>query len=121
MLPNGLYEQVINKAIEEELAKGEKISKTEEIDAAESSKILSAYVADIVAQSLEYLKDSGFDTKQQVAFVNKIIESAISNSTGLTSEFSVSERAECKFRKNSMPIPEERHAVPLCAARSDAM
>lgn len=94
MLPNGLYEQVINKAIEEELAKGEKISKTEEIDAAESSKILSAYVADIVAQSLEYLKDSGFDTKQQVAFVNKIIESAISNSNGLTSEYSVSERAE---------------------------
>ena len=94
MLNNGLYEQVINRAIEEELAKGEKISKTEEIDAAESSKILSAYVADIVAQSLEYLKDSGFDTKQQVAFVNKIIESAISNSNGLTSEYSVSERAE---------------------------
>ena len=44
MLPNGLYEQVINKAIETELAKGDKISRTEKIDDAESSKVLSSKV-----------------------------------------------------------------------------
>ena len=44
MLPNGLYEQVINRAIEEELSKGDKISRTEKIDAAESSKVLLLFV-----------------------------------------------------------------------------
>ena len=80
MLPNGLYEQVISKAIEEELSKGDKISRTEKIDAAESPKVLSSYVAEIVEQSLAFLKDSGYDTNQQIEFVNNIINSAIEKS-----------------------------------------
>ena len=89
MLPNGIYEQVINKAIEAELANGSKITRTEKIDSAESSKVLSSYVAEIVEKSLEYLKDSGYDTREQIDFVNKIIESTICNG-----EMAVSDRAE---------------------------
>ena len=106
MLVNGLYEQVINKAIETELSKGDKISKTEKIDAAESSRILSSYVADIVEKSLNYLKDSGYDTNQQIEFVNQIIETAINNTNNETEEYNVSDRAEqllaINDRKNSI-------------------
>lgn len=115
MLPNGLYEQVINKAIETELAKGDKISRTEKIDDAESSKVLSSYVADIVEQSLEYLKDSGYDTNRQIDFVNKIIETTISNSVSSNNDLVVSDRAEQLLavieKKNSINALDEKADV----------
>ena len=94
MLPNGLYEQIINKAIEAELAKGDKLLRTGKIDDAEASKVLSSYVAEIVEQSLEYLKDRGYDTSKQIDFVNKIIETTVSNSISANDELTVSDRAE---------------------------
>ena len=39
MLHNGLYEQVINKALEAELATTDKLSQTSPIDEAEAAKI----------------------------------------------------------------------------------
>lgn len=94
MLPNGLYEQVINKAIEAELSKGNVISRTEKIDDEESSKILSSYVAGIVEQSLEYLKDSGYKTRDQIDFVNRIIKTTVEPSFNTNDELAVSDRAE---------------------------
>ena len=106
MLPNGLYEQVINKAIEEELSKGDKISRTVKIDTAESSKVLSSYVAEIVEKSLDILKDSGYDTNQQIGFVNSIIKSTINDTNIQSDSISVSDRAEQLLavydRKNSV-------------------
>lgn len=77
MLKDGLYEQVINKAIEDELSKGDKYSRTEKIDSAEASKILSSYIADIVEKELDALKDSGCDTEDQINFINKVIQSVV--------------------------------------------
>ncbi len=49
MLKPGLYEQVVNDDIGKELEKiSEKYKKIERIDAAEASKILSAYVSEIL-------------------------------------------------------------------------
>ena len=45
---NGLYEQVINKALEGELATTDKIVETAPIDGGESSKVLSKYIAEII-------------------------------------------------------------------------
>ena len=116
MLLNGLYEQVINKAIEEELSTGDKISRTEKIDAAESSKILSSYVAEIVERSLDILKDSGCDTNQQIEFVNNIIRSAINDSNIQADSISVSDRAEQLLavydKKNSVLSVNEKADLP---------
>ena len=45
MLHNGLYEQIINKRLDIELAATDKLSQTTPIDSAEASKVLAKYVA----------------------------------------------------------------------------
>ena len=77
MLNDGLYEQVINKSLEAELSDDKKIIKTEDIDTAEASKVLSKYVAEIVEGCLENIKDNGGDLNAQVALANQIIHTII--------------------------------------------
>lgn len=116
MLPNGLYEQVINNAIEAELSNNEKFFSTAKIDDAESSKVLSSYVAEIVEQNLEILKDSGYDINQQIEFVNRIIQSAINNSYINANNISVSGKAEQLLavydKKNSILALNEKSDIP---------
>ena len=45
---DGLYEQVINKELETELSKNDKLSQTMPIDTAEASRVLAKYVAEVV-------------------------------------------------------------------------
>lgn len=59
MLPTGLYEQIINKALDAELAKTDKLSQTARIDEAEAAKVLAQYVAEIVEKGLDNVKDNG--------------------------------------------------------------
>ena len=73
MLLNGLYEQVINQAIEAELARTDRGSRTAPIDGAEASRVLAKYVAEVVEKGLETLKDSGGDLHAQVALANRLI------------------------------------------------
>ena len=95
MLKEGLYEQVINKAIDVELSDTEKISKTASIDSAEASKVLSSYVADVVEKALENLKDSGKKIDSQINLVNSIVNTIISETDEQElSQLSVSDRAE---------------------------
>ena len=69
MLHDGLYEQVINKGLDSELAGADKLSQT----AAEASKVLAKYVAEVVERGLDNLRDNGGDLNAQVALANQII------------------------------------------------
>lgn len=95
MLRDGLYEQVINKELDTELAGTDKLSQTASIDTAEASKVLAKYVAEVVERGLENLKDNGGGLNAQVALANQIIttikaETKEADFDGL----SVAERAE---------------------------
>ena len=59
MLRDGLYEQVINKSLDEELISTDKLTETAPIDTAESAKILSKYIADVVERGLLTINESG--------------------------------------------------------------
>ena len=60
MLHTGLYEQVINKRISDELsAAADKLQKIAPIDEAEASGVLAKYVAEIIEKGLDVLRDSG--------------------------------------------------------------
>ena len=95
MLHDGLYEQIINKGLDSELSKSEKLSQTAPIDTTEASKVLAKYVAEVVERGLENLKDNGGDINAQVALANQIINTIIAETND--SDFdslSVAERAE---------------------------
>ena len=73
MLRDGLYEQVINKEINNELAKTSKLAQTAPIDAAEASKVLAKYMAEAIERGLNNVRDGGGDLDAQVALANRII------------------------------------------------
>ncbi len=83
MLRDGLYEQIINKGLDTELSalsEAEKHRETAPIDAAEASKLLAKYVAEVVEKGLDNLKDNGGDLSSQVDLVNRIV-SAVTEET----------------------------------------
>ncbi len=116
MLHDGLYEQIISKALDAELADSDKISETASIDSEESSKVLAKYIADVIEKGLENVKDNGGDLYTQVGLANKIISTIISetNETEFDS-MSVAERAEQLLslfdRKNSILAVNEKAKV----------
>ncbi len=73
MLQDGLYEQVINIELDNELSNVDKYSQTASIDIAEASKVLAKYVGEVVERGLNNLHDNGGDLKDQVALANQII------------------------------------------------
>lgn len=95
MLTNGLYEQIINKAIESELATTDKLSQTAPIDEAEAAKILSKYVAEIVEKGLDNVIDNGGNLASQIDLVNRIVTAIVAKTkeSGFD-EMAVAERAE---------------------------
>lgn len=95
MLHDGLYEQIINKEIDTELAVTDKLTNTAAIDSAEASKALSEYISEVVLRGLENIKDNGGDINSQVNLANKIINTIVNETkeTGFDT-LSVAERAE---------------------------
>lgn len=74
MLHQGLYEQIINKGLDKELAENtDKLCQTAPIDAGESSKVLAKYISDIIEKGLDNVRDNGGDLSAQVELVNKIV------------------------------------------------
>ena len=81
MLYPGLYEQVINNALNSELAKIPEARKsTAPIDTAEAAKVLAQYLTDVVQKGLENVQDSGGGIEAQIQLANQIV-TTIQNTT----------------------------------------
>ena len=96
MLPPGLYEQVINTALNRELSEIPEARKSvAPIDKAEASQVLAQYLADVVQKGLENVVDNGGDISMQIGLANKIVD-LIQNTTqeAAFAALSVDRRAE---------------------------
>ena len=94
MLQNGLYEQVINKGLEEELSKTDQLIDIAPIDAAEAAKLFAKYIAEVTERGLLNLQDGGGDIQAQIALVNRMIRALRSDPGSVEDRDSLSERAE---------------------------
>lgn len=75
MLPPGLYEEIINFALSEELSRFPAEQKSvSPIDGAEASSLLARYAAGIIKKGLDNISDSGGTIAGQINLVNKIID-----------------------------------------------
>lgn len=74
-LKKGLYEQVINRELNEEIKKNiENVDIYKEIiDQTDSSRILSTYLSYIVNKGLNYYKSSNEDVFKQIEITNRLI------------------------------------------------
>lgn len=87
MLHHGVYEQVVNRRLRQELAEIPEARKSlAPIDEAEASKILSKYAGEVVQKGLDALLDKGEDVSAQVELVNQII--ALVQNTAREADFS---------------------------------
>lgn len=74
MLYPGLYEQVINNQLSTELSEIPEARKSVvPIDKAEASKVLAQYLADVVEQGLDNVRDNGGDLSAQIELTNRIV------------------------------------------------
>ncbi|WP_029319731.1 DUF3427 domain-containing protein [Butyrivibrio sp. AE3004] len=95
MLKPGLYEQVINKLLQEELSTRTEDSKySEPIDKAEASEVFTRYIADIVRKTLDMMPETdNLDSK--VKLVNKIVGLVLSETNqDELSKLAVDDKAE---------------------------
>ncbi len=83
MLKKGIYEQVINKEIEREIASKDDdlLSFKDPIDKAEASQILAKYVSSVIKKGLDDFSDNDDGIQKQISLVNKIV-SIIKKETG---------------------------------------
>lgn len=116
MLPEGLYEQVISKALDKKLSEDNGIKyDVEQIDNAEAPSILSKYIAEIAEKGL--MQVQGDDISGQISLANKII-SVITEATG-DDEFdgsSVEEKAQQLLavvkKKNNIAAVTDKIDIP---------
>ena len=75
MLQPGLYEQVVNEEIGNELdALLPQRRAVAAIDRAEASQVLAQYLAQVAQKGLDNLADRGGDLSAQVELVNRLIQ-----------------------------------------------
>ena len=73
MLQDGLYEQIVNNAIDAELAAIDKHIETTAIDSSEAPKALVQYIAETARQAFESLRDQRDSLDKQIALANRIV------------------------------------------------
>jgi len=117
MLIPGLYEQVINNALEKELADNPgKFSQTAPIDAAEASHVLSRYISEVIERGLDNVAEKG-SLDSQIELVNKIISMVGTETDNCSvSEMSVHQCAELLLavleKKNNIFAVTEKIDIP---------
>ena len=105
MLKQGLYEQVVNTEIKDELRQLPEDSKhVEKIDTAESSSVLTQYLSEVVHKGLDRI--AGDDISAQLNLVNKIVD-LISQETAQDDlrDFTVGDEGEQLFALLSRDDP----------------
>ena len=96
MLQPGLYEQIINNALNSELSEIPAARKSvAPLDKAEASKVLAQYLADVVQKGLENVSDNGGGLSAQIGLATQIVE-LIQNTTQETdfAALAINQRAE---------------------------
>ena len=73
ILQDGLYEQVVNNEIRDELIDTDKHKELAGIDHAEAPKVLAKYVSEVIESGLKNLIDRGGSIDDQVRLTNQII------------------------------------------------
>ena len=74
MLHPGLYEQVINNALNRELSEvPEACKSTAPIDTAKASKVLAQYLTEVVQKGLDNVQDNGGGIEAQIELANQIV------------------------------------------------
>lgn len=85
MLHPGLYEQVINNALNRELSEVPEARKsTAPIDTAEASKVLAQYLTEVVQKGLDNVQDNGGGIEAQIALANQIVSTIQTTTKNLT-------------------------------------
>ena len=122
MLYPGLYEQVINNALNRELAEIPEARKsTAPIDTAEAAKVLAQYLTDVVQKGLENVQDNGGGIEAQIQLANQIINTI--QATTEEADFaalSVDQRAEHFLRfcsRTTRALLQEKAQKTLTARR----
>lgn len=74
MLKPGLYEQVINDEINQELVTLPAARQaTAPIDAAEAAQVLTQYLTEVIQKGLEHVKEGGDGVSSQISLTNEIV------------------------------------------------
>lgn len=99
MLKSGLYEQIINKEIENELEQGAHthIIDKAEIDPEEASLVISKYITDVLKKGLERINDNSEEgpLDQQINLANRLINLIKDETTSTDFEqYLIHEKAE---------------------------
>ena len=95
MIRPGLYEQVIDRRLAEELDRlPEKLKATAAIDPAEASLVLSQYVGEVVHRVLDRIQNGKPSLADQMALVNQPLAIAGNATEDSVTDISVDERAE---------------------------
>ena len=125
MLYPGLYEQVINNALNRELTEIPEARKsTAPIDTAEAAKVLAQYLTDVVQKGLENVQDNGGGIEAQIQLANQIV-TTIQNTTAVCSAPGGDPEAKsvhlpggaegCQFRRAVCGQPQSRqHRPSVC-------
>lgn len=95
MIRPGLYEQIIDRRLAEELDRlPENLKATAAIDPAEASLVLSQYVGEVVHRVLDRIQNGKPSLADQVALVNQLLAIAGNATDDSVTDISVDERAE---------------------------
>ena len=93
----GIYEQLINKFISEGLSSSNFLCQKAKLDAAESSKILSTYLSNILEKVFTQLQEKDTSLERQVTLANEILAFVQDKTQVDIDTFRIEEHAEQLF------------------------